>query len=71
MNIRKQLNTHILFLELWAVVSNAAVLVCAEVLWQTQSQWERQFAVNFWGAVHLTKQFQPLLFQHKSILHYI
>jgi short-subunit dehydrogenase involved in D-alanine esterification of teichoic acids len=51
--------------ELWALISNAGVLVCGEFFWQTEEQWHRQINVNFWGAVNLTKEFQPLLFFHQ------
>ena len=62
----------IIVAELWAVISNAAVLVCAEVFWQTEAQWESQMNVNFWGAVHLSNQFRNLMFssQCKSIILY-
>ena len=53
------------FLELWALISNAAVVVCGEFFWQTESHREKQMDVNFWGTINLTTEFKVLLLESK------
>ena len=56
------------FLELYAVILNAAVAIPGEFMWLTEQQAKQQMDVNFWGAVNLASALQHQLLEHKSKL---
>jgi NAD(P)-dependent dehydrogenase (short-subunit alcohol dehydrogenase family) len=46
---------------LWAVVNNAGIVVPGPLEFVTLDEWRRQFDVNFFGVVEVTRQALPLL----------
>lgn len=61
-------NSNNRFLELWAVINNAGVMVFGEFEWLTERLIQHQIDINLTGTFRLTKALCPLLRQHKSSL---